>query len=284
MLTMGVVFSPRLRCQGGKAVLSEVRDYSASTPEWRLVHEVTAKVDREHFWHIARNEKILQSIGVAHKNLADLSFLEVGSGTGNVCGYLRANGLKNVEGWEVNPDALAIARQRFPLVNFKDFDFVNGKSSQKFDSVGFFDCLEHFEHDQDCLQIIRDHIKVGGSLIITVPAHMRLWSWHDSAFGHFRRYSKQEIVQKLRATGFDVVRAQYFMGLLAPALLLRKTHGSAEADTYAELERRYRAESGLSSPVVNSLALNALRLESAVMGGADLGFGASLAVVARRLA
>lgn len=264
------------------SLVAEAIDYTTSSPEWRLVHEVTAKVDRRHFWHVARNEKIKQAVKYISPRLETLTFLEIGSGVGNVCAYLKQEGLENVEGWEINPDALAIARSRFPDVSFQNKNFTDNPIGEQVTCVGFFDCLEHVEDDLDCLRSITSQLPCGGYLVITVPAHEQLWSWHDSVFGHFRRYSKRELVTKAESAGLKVVHSQYFMSLLAPVLLLRKVGASAEIPPFSEVEARYRAESGISNPLVNWLALTALRIESFVLQKMDLGFGASLLLIARK--
>jgi SAM-dependent methyltransferase len=209
-------------------------------------------------------------------------FLEIGSGVGNVCGYLQEQGFLNVQGWEINPDALAISRQRFPLVRFTDNNFVTDSICDQFDYIGFFDCLEHVEDDLGCLKLMAAQMHQGSYLVITVPAHMNLWSWHDTVFGHFRRYSKKELEGKVSRAGFNIVKSQYFMGVLAPILLLRKIWGAKKAVTERDIEARYRAESGVSSSLLNSIALMFLRFEAKVLKFADVGVGASLFLIAKK--
>ena len=52
-------------------------DYSVSSREWKLVHEVTSQVDRKHFWHIARNEKILSAVKLVAPDLSNISKSQV---------------------------------------------------------------------------------------------------------------------------------------------------------------------------------------------------------------
>ncbi|MDP3507646.1 MAG: class I SAM-dependent methyltransferase [Candidatus Melainabacteria bacterium] len=257
-------------------------DYTVSSQEWKLVHEVTSQVDRKHFWHVARNEKILSAVKLVAPDFSNIGFLEIGSGVGNVCAYLKDAGLARVEGWEINPDALQIARKRFPNVPFENNNFIDIPIGDQFSCVGFFDCLEHVKNDVDCLISIASQLPREGYLIITVPAHQKLWSWHDSIFGHFRRYSKQELVRKVETAGLKVVHTQYFMALLAPILLLRKIGAGKQVPSFAEVDRRYRAESGVSNSVANWLALLALRIEASLFKNHDSGFGASLLLIAQK--
>jgi len=80
----------------------------------------------------------------------------------------------------------------------------------EFDGVSAFDVavcgelLEHVEDDIDFLNHINGLLKRGGKLILSVPIDKKLWTYHDSEAGHFRRYSKEEIFKKLEGSGFKV--------------------------------------------------------------------------------
>jgi ubiquinone/menaquinone biosynthesis C-methylase UbiE len=59
-----------------------------------------------------------------------------------------------------------------------------------FDLVVAFDVLEHIEEDALVVNEIHRVLKPGGYFIITVPAFNFLYSSHDKALAHFRRYNK----------------------------------------------------------------------------------------------
>ena len=52
------------------------------------------------------------------------------------------------------------------------------------------------------LEQMRDRLRPGGRLILTVPAHQSLWSAFDVASGHERRYTLATLSRALRASGF----------------------------------------------------------------------------------
>ena len=52
------------------------------------------------------------------------------------------------------------------------------------------DVLEHIEDDAGALAAARDALAPGGRLLLTVPAMPCLWSRHDEANCHFRRYTR----------------------------------------------------------------------------------------------
>src|SRR5215510_9275076 len=65
-----------------------------------------------------------------------------------------------------------------------------------------------------------------GLVLITVPAYGFLWSEHDEALKHRRRYTAHELRNKLTVSGFEVVRTSYFIStLFFPILTLRIWQG-----------------------------------------------------------
>lgn len=84
-------------------------------------------------------------------------------------------------------------------------------NSEYFDSVTCFDVLEHMPDEDNTLKEIRDTLRLGGSLFISVPLHPEMWSVHDENAHHFKRYRKGEVLALLERHGFDVLRRRYFL-------------------------------------------------------------------------
>jgi 2-polyprenyl-3-methyl-5-hydroxy-6-metoxy-1,4-benzoquinol methylase len=64
--------------------------------------------------------------------------------------------------------------------------------------------LEHIEDDSAILSILFKKLKPGGKLFVYVPAFQFLYSEMDEKVGHYRRYSKNELRNKLAQAGFEV--------------------------------------------------------------------------------
>ena len=69
--------------------------------------------------------------------------------------------------------------------------------------------LEHIEDDLAILRDLKRNLKPGGYLVIYVPAFEILFSKLDVKVGHYRRYSKRDLLEKLEGAGFDVEFIQY---------------------------------------------------------------------------
>lgn len=91
-----------------------------------------------------------------------------------------------------------------------------------FPAVGLFDVIEHIEDDLSFLQVIKNLMKKGGFLYVTVPAYSFLWSAEDFLAGHFRRYTLEDICKLLKVAGFQIEFSSYiFRFFPIPIFLLR---------------------------------------------------------------
>lgn len=69
--------------------------------------------------------------------------------------------------------------------------------------------LEHIEDDESCLRAFHEKIKPQGTLVIYVPAFQLLYSSMDAKVGHFRRYTRKELQQKVERSGFQLKKCVY---------------------------------------------------------------------------
>ena len=86
------------------------------------------------------------------------------------------------------------------------------------DAVLLLDVLEHLDDDVAALVTARRALRPSGLLVITVPAYRWLWSGHDVALGHRRRYTARELSRVVERAELAVVHASYFNTLLFPEI------------------------------------------------------------------
>jgi predicted SAM-dependent methyltransferase len=77
------------------------------------------------------------------------------------------------------------------------------------DLIYSINVLEHTEDDRLVLSMFFDWIKVNGELLVYVPAFPHLYSKFDASIGHYRRYSKLDLEQKVLSAGFEVLSVKY---------------------------------------------------------------------------
>jgi SAM-dependent methyltransferase len=103
---------------------------------------------------------------------------------------------------------------------------------ESFDLVLAFDVLEHIEDDHTAARELVRVLRPGGRALITVPCDMALWSAHDVASFHFRRYDREELTDLLRGAGLVVDRMWSWNVLMRPIVAWRRkrTSGSDVTD------------------------------------------------------
>jgi SAM-dependent methyltransferase len=206
------------------------RGAAASAFDAELV-EILAGVEDKSFWFRSRNELIVSTFRRSFPNAA--SFLEVGSGTGFVLRGM-SEALPHVEltGAELSAEGLEVARRRLPNVRLLELDALVMPFEEAFDVVGAFDVLEHIDDDERALRGILRAVKPRGGVIFTVPQHPWLWSALDEVAGHYRRYTRSELVAKLERAGFVDIRTTSFVTLLLPALVVSRLRHPAGSKSF----------------------------------------------------
>jgi SAM-dependent methyltransferase len=233
-----------------------------------------AGLEERHFWFRARNRLICSEL---QRDFPDAhSMLEVGCGTGFVLQGLAAC-MPDLEltGTDLYPDGLEFARRRVDA-DLRQMDAREIPHEQEFDVIGAFDVIEHIAEDELALREMRKALRPGGGLLLTVPQHPWLWSEFDELSHHQRRYTRAELVGKVREAGFVVHRVTSFVTLLLPAIALERLR-----------PRRWRGrslEEQLRVPaLLNRVFEGVMSLELALIRrGVSLPAGGSLLVSAVR--
>jgi 2-polyprenyl-3-methyl-5-hydroxy-6-metoxy-1,4-benzoquinol methylase len=138
--------------------------------------------------------------------------LEVGSGIGNIVGELvTAKGVSAIVATDICSKSLATLRDRFGWDTRLSTELWNAEDppsstllAEKFDTIISSNVIEHICDHEKALRHIRQLLKPDGKLIILVPAHPALFSGLDEDLGHFRRYSRAELLRVHQAAGFQV--------------------------------------------------------------------------------
>jgi SAM-dependent methyltransferase len=123
---------------------------------------------------------------------------------------------------EVSEGSLQFLRNRFKdnsTVQILEFD-IQEPPAQLFDTIVLINVLEHIENDVDALSALSRHLKPNGHLVIYVPAFWLLYSRFDNSIGHYRRYSRRELISVATAAGYKDIKSHYVNSLGAIGWLL----------------------------------------------------------------
>lgn len=249
-----------------------MKDSRAPFP--RAYFPMLAKAESKHWWFRARNNILLWALKNKVKKFTN--FLEVGCGTGYVLEAIsKEYPSVNLFGAEYYEEGLAFAKSRTPTASFRQLDATVMDEKSCYDVIGVFDVIEHIEEDEKVLGNLATALTMDGTLMVTVPQHRWLWSDADVQAGHVRRYSRDDLLQKIDNTGLTVVYVTSFVSLLVPLMWLvrmRTRNGGYESKNEFEI-----------SDFLNQILQYAMRIETALLNlGLRFPIGGSLLVIAKK--
>jgi 2-polyprenyl-3-methyl-5-hydroxy-6-metoxy-1,4-benzoquinol methylase len=158
---------------------------------------------------------------LAKKYVAGKYILDAGCGTGHTTLELLNEGY-DVTAIDISQELVdftqRIIKENKYMGNVYALDLTNAKvlGENKFDTIVCLDVLEHIRDDELVLRNLCYILKKGGHLIVSVPALRFLYGSRDKKIGHYRRYGRAELIEKLKTSGFDIVDLRYwnFFGVL----------------------------------------------------------------------
>ena len=233
----------------------------------RVIYDRMAEHDATHWWYRARRD-VLASIIERKITLPPAArLLEIGCGTGHNLAMLAAFG--DVDAIEIDDHSRDIASKRLGrAVAASPLPELNGVENSRYDMIAILDVLEHVEDDRAALSAIAQRLRPGGTILITVPQFPWLWSGHDVANHHFRRYTKTTLCKVIADTGLNVSMLQSFNSLLFPL---------AAADRIvARITGRSGSDDALPPAPVNALLEKIFGLERYLVGRLPMPPGVSL--------
>lgn len=182
-----------------------------------------ASFEDDHWWFVGRRVLIAAALCSAFNGRRVARSLDVGCGTGANAALLGSVS-HQVICTDTSPLVLALLRERHPELEVRRVSFPEGFSAAengRYGCILLADVLEHLSDDRVALARIATLLEPGGVAVFTVPAFPALWSDHDRIAGHFRRYTKNELLQRINGVqGLRILSVSYCNFFLFPAVAL----------------------------------------------------------------
>jgi SAM-dependent methyltransferase len=238
-------------------------------------YPIMYQIEGRHWWFTGRRAIIASFLNriFSERSESKPAILDVGCGTGANLELLDEFGV--AEGVDVSSDALEFCRQRglqrVRQGEAEKLPYENGT----FDLVTGLDVVEHLDDDLAGLREMHRVLKPNGRILLFVPAFMFLWGVQDDISNHRRRYTLNELKERVREAGFEVERATYanitfFAPILLGRILMRIT------------KLRPASENNLTIGALNRPLGMLLGAERFWLRNLNLPFGVSAICVARR--
>lgn len=237
--------------------------------------EAEERLEAEYWWFVGRRS-IIGRLLARFPGYVPLA-VDVGCGSGRNLEVLAPHA-RSVIGADRSPAAARLtAARQFPVIQ-ADGNLLP-LAGQSVDLLTALDVLEHMEDDIQTLREFHRVLRPGGRLLLAVPAYRFLWSEHDEALRHRRRYLASELHIKLTNTGFDVEKRSYAVFFaFFPIVFYRLARGLVPKDPMAP-----KASHVMLPKPLNRFFEMLLKLEASLMRVINFPFGTSIIMLARRV-
>ena len=175
-----------------------------------------AELEDEHWWYRERRYLLAAQVRGLRPGVA----VDVGAAGGGNTRVLRDLGWRAIP-LEYGADGAQVAGGRgLPVVRGDATALPFADAS--IDLVVAFDVLEHLVDDGLAAREVIRVLRPGGHFLVAVPADPRLWSAHDEAVDHVRRYTRPTLTALLARAGFDQGPMRSWNVLLRPVVAARR--------------------------------------------------------------
>ncbi len=242
-------------------------------------HRTIYALEENYWWFKAKRHLLTKTVKNVVKNLkGDVRLLDGGCGTG--VSLVELNRIVPSVGIEKFQEGLKLCKKRnlknLISAELQELPFKN----ESFDVVLAMDALDHVDNDVAVLKEMNRIAKEQGYLLIHVPAFMFLWSDHDVAVDHKRRYTIKELSIKLKEADFEIKHINYRLCLFFPLgfikliyIWLRKTIAKKKEP------QACRPKVGR---LINALLYTIVKCEDALLNFIRLPFGLSVFCIAQK--
>ncbi|WP_089013148.1 class I SAM-dependent methyltransferase [Micromonospora inositola] len=180
-----------------------------------------AALEDTHWWYRERRALLGRALHrLAATGTRPERALDIGAAGGGNTRVLRAHGWQPLA-LEYSAEGAGVARERGLDVIRADARHLP-VGSASLGLVVAFDILEHFDEDHLAAAEIRRALRPGATALIAVPCDMRLWSAHDVAVGHVRRYDRASLRAVMEKAGLVVDELWSWNVVLRPVAAWRR--------------------------------------------------------------
>ena len=168
-------------------------------------YERNYRLEQHYWWFVGVRAMVQSLLSLRARNGSLGKVLDLGCGTGALLDYLRYCSTE-LWGLDVSQEGLKFCALRghknLVLADATRIPF----RENYFDVITAIGLIEHLDDDQSFLHEVRRLLKPNGMLVLLTSSFPYLWSMHDTANEHRRRYYLRMLNQQINQIGFQTIR------------------------------------------------------------------------------
>ncbi|OIQ18392.1 MAG: hypothetical protein BM556_09020 [Bacteriovorax sp. MedPE-SWde] len=225
-------------------------------------------LEKNYWFFVGMHKMIMNLVGSSPLK----KHVDIGCGTGGLLETLSTQ-TEELYGFDISDEALKFCKQR----GYPEHLLIKGDGvalpfeDNSFDSVTAIGVIEHIEDDQKFIEELYRILKPGGELVMVTSSFQLLWSSHDVANHHIRRYTLTGLSKQMRMSGFQQLKLSHFNFFLFPAI------------AFVLIMDRFFTKKGaeerilpIPNKLINGILTSILSVEALLMKWVRLPFGISL--------
>jgi len=146
---------------------------------------------------------------------------EVGPGRGEFVYYYQKY-IRSIKLIEPDKKHFNILKKKHKKKNIKVENNTINKIKGKFQTIIYFDVLEHIKNDLKEVREAKKKLYKNGLLIFSVPAYQIFYNKFDKSIGHFKRYNKDDFRKISLETNLKIEKILYYDSIGLFLLMINK--------------------------------------------------------------
>ena len=253
--------------------------------------ELLIRMQREHFWYRGRHKLLLHAL---QKEVSKhfgatkgLRAIDMGGGCGGWLEYIHTHSPTLFSELALGDSSMRALSLAEPVVGSfarrYQIDLLNLAWQEGWDVVFLLDVLEHISDHAEVLRQVHRSLRPGGLLFVTTPALRFFWTYNDELAHHQRRYAGQDFQMLAAQTKFELLRTNYFMFILSPALLLsRLLFRPPDMATPEQLKNHLMHTHRVPAGPINDLLTKLFSIEASLINSLHFPWGTSILAVFKK--
>ena len=225
-----------------------------------------SEIEGELWWFRILHFLVFNNIKDSDKNI---SILDAGCGTGGLLDFLYKRGFKNLSGFDISKEAIALSKEKFQdkenVKLYLDDLGTQEKLVDSFDVIIANDtlCYLSLEENKNILNKFYKRLNSNGLVLLNLPAFNQFEGIHDKAVGLRGRFHPNDLDILVNKDHFEIIDVKFWPFLLSPLIYFFRLKQRFQLRRIKQKQENMDFESDVKLPIslINNMLYYITRLE-----------------------